>query len=96
MARNSTVVLKDMEGKDISKSNTLRTKDIETLHEGETLTFSGKEVEIMGVVSEEDWATGKCFRGSASASSIGGGATGTGDNEYMYMTGCWTVSRDTR
>ena len=73
MARNSTVILKDMEGKDISKSSTMRPKDIETLCEGESLTFSGKEIEIMGTVSEEDWATGKCFRGSVCASSIGGG-----------------------
>lgn len=76
MVRNSTAVLKDMEGKDISKSATMRAKDLETLSEGESLTFSGKEVEIMGKVSAEDWATGKCFKGGTTTSSIGGAASG--------------------
>lgn len=33
-----------------------------SLSEGETLMIGGKEVEIMGVISAEDFARGRCFQ----------------------------------
>ena len=36
--------------------------ELESLAEGETLKVSGKEIEVMGVISVEDYATGRCFQ----------------------------------
>ncbi len=33
-----------------------------SLSEGETLMIGGKEVEVMGVISAEDFARGRCFQ----------------------------------
>lgn len=33
-----------------------------SLCEGETLMIGGKEVEVMGVISAEDFARGRCFQ----------------------------------
>lgn len=59
--RGKTAMLKDMEGKDISKSSTMNAKDLSSLSIGETLYFSGKEIEIMNTISEDAWSSGKCF-----------------------------------
>ncbi|XP_031431560.1 DNA repair and recombination protein RAD54B [Clupea harengus] len=62
VARGRSVVLKDMEGKDISRGSGYKVLELESLAEGETLKVSGKEIEVMGVISVEDYATGRCFQ----------------------------------
>uniref|UniRef100_I3JFK1 RAD54 homolog B n=1 Tax=Oreochromis niloticus TaxID=8128 RepID=I3JFK1_ORENI len=62
VTRGRTVTLKDMEGKDIGKGSGYKVSELASLSEGETLTIGGKEVEVMGVISAEDFAKGRCFQ----------------------------------
>eukprot|EP00045_Choanoeca_perplexa_P001869 m.22119 g.22119 ORF g.22119 m.22119 type:complete len:872 (+) comp11205_c0_seq1:96-2711(+) len=72
--RGKTAILKDMDGKDIAKSITMRPGDLAVLRDGETLTFCRKMVEIMGDIAPEHYNSGKCFTGGSSSASIPGGA----------------------
>ncbi|XP_039885593.1 DNA repair and recombination protein RAD54B [Simochromis diagramma] len=62
VTRGRTVTLKDMEGKDIGKGSGYKVSELASLSEGETLMIGGKEVEVMGVISAEDFAKGRCFQ----------------------------------
>eukprot|EP00118_Oscarella_pearsei_P020797 m.229524 g.229524 ORF g.229524 m.229524 type:complete len:249 (+) comp40045_c0_seq32:391-1137(+) len=64
-----TATLKDMEGKDIAKSSGYKSSDIASMEEGSTLAIGGKEIEVMNVIPESDWHSGKCFAGSVASSS---------------------------
>ncbi|XP_048384801.2 DNA repair and recombination protein RAD54B isoform X2 [Stegostoma tigrinum] len=55
IVRKTSVVLKDMEGKDIGKGTGYKPKELKTLSEGQTLMIGGKEVEITGPISAEDF-----------------------------------------
>lgn len=61
IARGRSVTLKDMEGKDIGKGAGYKLKDLENLEEGQTLMIGGKEIEVMGPITEEDFTSGRCF-----------------------------------
>lgn len=39
-----------------------KASELENLCEGETLMVSGKQIEVMGVISAEDYAKGRCFQ----------------------------------
>eukprot|EP00062_Callorhinchus_milii_P003990 gi/632941893/ref/XP_007886119.1/ PREDICTED: DNA repair and recombination protein RAD54B isoform X2 [Callorhinchus milii] len=69
ITRRKSVILKDMEGRDIGKAG-YKTKELETLCEGQTLMIGGKEIEIMGLVSAEDFLRGRCFHASASSEPV--------------------------
>uniref|UniRef100_A0A8C5A0X6 RAD54 homolog B n=1 Tax=Gadus morhua TaxID=8049 RepID=A0A8C5A0X6_GADMO len=62
VTRGRTATLKDMEGKDIGKGSGYKVSELAALCEGETLMVGGKEVEVMGVISAEDFAKGRCFQ----------------------------------
>ncbi|XP_029959373.1 DNA repair and recombination protein RAD54B [Salarias fasciatus] len=62
VTRGRTVTLKDMEGKDIGKGSGYKVSQLASLSEGETLMVGGKEVEVMGIISAEDFAKGRCFQ----------------------------------
>ncbi|XP_035989480.1 DNA repair and recombination protein RAD54B [Fundulus heteroclitus] len=62
VARGRSVVLKDMEGKDIGKGSGYKVSELASLSEGETLMIGGKQIEVMGVISAEDFAKGRCFQ----------------------------------
>ncbi|CAL8290832.1 unnamed protein product [Merluccius merluccius] len=62
VTRGRTATLKDMEGKDIGKGSGYKVSELASLCEGETLMVGGKEVEVMGVISAEDFAKGRCFQ----------------------------------
>ncbi|XP_045901731.1 DNA repair and recombination protein RAD54B isoform X2 [Micropterus dolomieu] len=62
VTRGRTATLKDMEGKDIGKGSGYKVSELASLSEGETLMIGGKEVEVMGVLSAEDFARGRCFQ----------------------------------
>ncbi|KAG8441820.1 hypothetical protein GDO86_010846 [Hymenochirus boettgeri] len=61
IATGRTVTLKDMEGKDIGKGTGYKLKDLESLEEGHTLMIGGKQIEVMGIISPEDYNSGRCF-----------------------------------
>uniref|UniRef100_A0A671MUJ4 RAD54 homolog B n=1 Tax=Sinocyclocheilus anshuiensis TaxID=1608454 RepID=A0A671MUJ4_9TELE len=65
VARGRTVVLKDMEGRDIGRGAGYKASELESLCEGQTLTVGGKQIEVMGVISDEDYAKGRCFQNAA-------------------------------
>lgn len=62
VTRGRTVTLKDMEGKDIGKGSGYKVSELASLCDGQTLMIGGKEVEVMGVISAEDFARGRCFQ----------------------------------
>ncbi|XP_068615483.1 DNA repair and recombination protein RAD54B [Brachionichthys hirsutus] len=62
VTRGRTATLKDMEGKDIGKGSGYKVSVLASLSEGETLMIGGKEVEVMGVISDEDYSRGRCFQ----------------------------------
>uniref|UniRef100_A0A3P8RT06 RAD54 homolog B n=1 Tax=Amphiprion percula TaxID=161767 RepID=A0A3P8RT06_AMPPE len=62
ITRGRTVTLKDMEGKDIGKGSGYKVSQLASLSEGESLMIGGKEVEVMGIISAEDFAKGRCFQ----------------------------------
>ncbi|KAL8181921.1 UNVERIFIED_CONTAM: DNA repair and recombination protein rad54b [Gekko kuhli] len=51
-----------MEGKDIGRGTGYKAKDLENLDEGQTLKIGCKEIEVLGVIREEDFQSGKCFQ----------------------------------
>uniref|UniRef100_H2ZU90 RAD54 homolog B n=1 Tax=Latimeria chalumnae TaxID=7897 RepID=H2ZU90_LATCH len=59
--KGRSVILKDMEGKDIGRGSGYKSKELENLSEGQTLMIGGKEIEIMGTISVEDFNSGRCF-----------------------------------
>ncbi|KAJ8004937.1 hypothetical protein DPEC_G00141470 [Dallia pectoralis] len=61
VTRGRTATLKDMEGKDIGKGTGFKVSQLASLCEGETLTLGGKQVEVMGLISEQDYNKGCCF-----------------------------------
>ncbi|XP_066434739.1 DNA repair and recombination protein RAD54B-like isoform X2 [Eleutherodactylus coqui] len=69
IAKGRSVTLKDMEGKDIGKGSGYKLKDLEGLEEGHTLMIGGKEIEVMGTVSAEDYTSGRCFHAAVMAST---------------------------
>ncbi|KAK7886769.1 hypothetical protein WMY93_026390 [Mugilogobius chulae] len=62
VTRGRSASLKDMEGKDIGKGSGYKVSELASLCEGQTLMIGGKEVEVMGVISAEDFARGRCFQ----------------------------------
>ncbi|XP_072548095.1 DNA repair and recombination protein RAD54B isoform X2 [Salminus brasiliensis] len=62
VARGRSVVLKDMEGRDIGRGSGYKASELESLCEGQTLMVGGKQIEVMGVISDEDYAKGRCFQ----------------------------------
>ncbi|KAK2902998.1 hypothetical protein Q8A67_007711 [Cirrhinus molitorella] len=62
VAKGRTVVLKDMEGRDIGRGSGYKASELESLCEGQTLMVGGKQIEVMGVISNEDYAKGRCFQ----------------------------------
>ncbi|KAL0171992.1 hypothetical protein M9458_032303, partial [Cirrhinus mrigala] len=42
-----------------------KASELESLCEGQTLMVGGKQIEVMGVISDEDYAKGRCFQDAA-------------------------------
>ncbi|KAL0985358.1 hypothetical protein UPYG_G00155900 [Umbra pygmaea] len=61
VTRGRTATLKDLEGKDIGKGSGYKVSELSSLCEGETLMVGGKQVEVMGLISEQDYNKGRCF-----------------------------------
>lgn len=56
-----TLTLIDMEGKSFGSNSSYPSNEVQNLKEGEQLQLSGKEIEIVGPLSAEDFESGKCF-----------------------------------
>ncbi|XP_067392605.1 DNA repair and recombination protein RAD54B-like isoform X4 [Emydura macquarii macquarii] len=70
IAKGKSVILKDMEGKDIGRGTGYKSKELESLDDGQTLMIGGKEIEVMGIISSEDFNSGKCFQTGVGTSTI--------------------------
>ncbi|XP_064910056.1 DNA repair and recombination protein RAD54B isoform X2 [Columba livia] len=62
ITKGKSVILKDMEGKDIGRGTGYKSKELDSLDEGQTLMVGGKEIEVMGVISADDFSSGRCFQ----------------------------------
>ncbi|XP_061572763.1 DNA repair and recombination protein RAD54B isoform X1 [Cololabis saira] len=62
VTRGRTATLKDMEGKHIGKGSGYKVSELASLSEGQTLMIGGKEIEVMGIISADDFAKGRCFQ----------------------------------
>jgi hypothetical protein len=61
ITESRTATLKDIEGKELSRSTGYKCSDLSSLIEGSTLIIGSKEIEVMQVLSADDYKTGKCF-----------------------------------
>ncbi|XP_069847179.1 DNA repair and recombination protein RAD54B isoform X2 [Dipodomys merriami] len=66
--------LKDLEGKDIGRGIGYKFRELENIEEGQTLTIGGKEIEIMGIITSDDFNSGRCFQ-------LGGGSTAISNSQ---------------
>ncbi|NXC49565.1 RA54B protein, partial [Penelope pileata] len=62
VTKGKSVILKDMEGKDIGRGTGYKSEQLDSLDEGQTLMIGGKEIEVMGVISADDFSSGRCFQ----------------------------------
>ncbi|XP_061811049.1 DNA repair and recombination protein RAD54B isoform X1 [Nerophis lumbriciformis] len=62
VTKGRSATLKDMEGKNIGQGSGYKVSLLASLSEGDTLMIGAKEVEVMGVISAENFATGRCFQ----------------------------------
>ena len=46
----------------IGRASGYKTTELQTLSDGEMLVIGGKEIEVMGVLSEEQFRNGTCFQ----------------------------------
>lgn len=70
IVKGKSFILKDLEGKDIGKGTGYKFKELEKIEEGQTMMIGGKEIEVMGIISPDDFSSGKCFQ-------LGGGSPST-------------------
>ncbi|KAH9519785.1 DNA repair and recombination protein rad54b [Bulinus truncatus] len=64
-----SVTLYDMEGKVIGRGSGYKVTQLESLTESNLLVVAGKEVEILSVLKENDFKSGKCFSAASSDTS---------------------------
>ncbi|KAL3876929.1 hypothetical protein ACJMK2_034709 [Sinanodonta woodiana] len=64
-----SVTLYDMEGKEIAKGSGYKSSELSSLSEDETLPIGGKEVQIMSILTEEQFKSGTCFTGAGGNSA---------------------------
>ncbi|KAG8520440.1 DNA repair and recombination protein RAD54B, partial [Galemys pyrenaicus] len=62
IVKGKSFTLKDLEGKDIGRGTGYKLKELEKIEEGQTMMIGGKEIEVMGVISPDDFNSGKCFQ----------------------------------
>ncbi|XP_021517108.2 DNA repair and recombination protein RAD54B [Meriones unguiculatus] len=62
IVKGRSFTLKDLEGKDIGRGIGYKFKELENVEEGQTLTLGGKEIEVLGTISSDDFHSGKCFQ----------------------------------
>ncbi|KAL4240145.1 DNA repair and recombination protein rad54b [Mactra antiquata] len=69
VTQGRSVTLYDTEGKEIGKSSGYKSTELASLREDETLPIGGKEIQVMSLMDEEMFKSGKCFTGAGSTIS---------------------------
>ncbi|CAG2216528.1 RAD54B [Mytilus edulis] len=64
-----SVSLLDMEGKEIGKGSGYKSSDLLALNDDETLSVGGKLIQVMSILTEEQFKSGKCFSAAGSTST---------------------------
>nr|XP_045620882.1 DNA repair and recombination protein RAD54B-like isoform X1 [Procambarus clarkii] len=62
IVKSRTVILKDIEGKEIGRRSGYKLADLLSLENGSTLPVGSKEIEIQDKISAEKYASGECFQ----------------------------------
>uniref|UniRef100_A0A8C7A3Z9 RAD54 homolog B n=1 Tax=Neovison vison TaxID=452646 RepID=A0A8C7A3Z9_NEOVI len=70
IVKGKSFTLKDLEGKDIGRGVVYKFKELEKIEEGHRLMIGGKEVEVMGIISPDDFSSGRCFQRGGGSSAI--------------------------
>ncbi|PIK38731.1 putative DNA repair and recombination protein RAD54B [Apostichopus japonicus] len=70
IARGKSVSLLDMDGKEIGKGSGYKVSEIQNMEEGQSLFIGGKEIEVMGRISRDDFRAGKCFQSAVTNPGI--------------------------
>ncbi|XP_006859316.1 PREDICTED: DNA repair and recombination protein RAD54B [Chrysochloris asiatica] len=70
IVKGRSLTLKDLEGKDIGKGIGYKFKDLEKIDDGQTLMIGGKEIEVMGIISPDDFNSGQCFQSGGGSPAI--------------------------
>lgn len=70
IVKGKSFILKDLEGKDIGRGTGYKFKELEKIKEDQTMMLGGKEIEVMDIISPDDFSSGKCFQ-------LGGGSPAT-------------------
>lgn len=60
--RERSIILIDLEGKEIAKRSGYKSQEIKSLDEGQIIVIGNKECEIQSKLKKEDFTSGKCFR----------------------------------
>ncbi|XP_074172338.1 DNA repair and recombination protein RAD54B isoform X2 [Rhinolophus sinicus] len=82
IVKGKSFILKDLEGKDIGKGTGYKFKELEKIEEGQTMMIGGKEIEVMGIISPDDFSSGKCFQ-------LGGGSPST-SHSFQVSKKCFS------
>ncbi|XP_036119857.1 DNA repair and recombination protein RAD54B isoform X1 [Molossus molossus] len=67
IVKGNALILKDLGGKDIGRGTGYKLKELEKIEEGQTMMIGGKEIEVMDMISPDDFNSGRCFQ-------LGGGS----------------------
>ncbi|XP_045836321.1 DNA repair and recombination protein RAD54B [Meles meles] len=97
IVKGKSFTLKDLEGKDIGRGVAYRFKELEKIEEGHRLMIGGKEVEVMGIISPDDFNSGRCFQlggGSPAISSSSQAAKKCFSNPFKSV--CKSSSKENR
>ncbi|XP_025726628.1 DNA repair and recombination protein RAD54B isoform X2 [Callorhinus ursinus] len=97
IVKGKSLILKDLEGKDIGRGIAYKFKELENLEEGHRVMIGGKEVEVMGIISPDDFNSGRCFQlggGSPAISSSSEAAKKCFSNPFKSV--CKPSSKENR
>ncbi|XP_070337450.1 DNA repair and recombination protein RAD54B isoform X4 [Equus asinus] len=62
IVKGKSFTLKNLEGKDIGRGIGYKFRELEKIEEGQTMMIGGKEIEVMGIISPDDFSSGRCFQ----------------------------------
>ncbi|XP_045310161.1 DNA repair and recombination protein RAD54B isoform X3 [Leopardus geoffroyi] len=97
IVKGKSFTLKDLEGKDIGRGLAYKFKELEKIEEGHRVMIGGKEVEVMGIISPDDFNSGRCFQlggGSLAISSSSQAAKKCCSNPFKSV--CKPSSKENR
>jgi len=60
-----SVSLLDLDGKEIGRGTGYKSTELASMQDGHSLIIGGKEIEVMSILPETEYKSGKCFQASA-------------------------------